>query len=78
MLYDEVKNELNYNLEYEFINKIKEIFYADFESDVSQDIHQQYIVCVQSRLGLKEKTFIGEDCAKDFLNYIIQFISFLP
>ena len=40
------------------------------ESDISQEIHQPFMVCVQNRSGLKKRTVIGKDCAKDFLNYI--------
>ena len=47
-------------------------WYADFESDVSGEIHKPFMVCIQPSSGVKSKTktFIGEDCAKQLMDYL--------
>ena len=44
-------------------------FYADFEADVSQDIHKPFMCVVQSADGIST-TFKGPNCAKQFLNFL--------
>ena len=82
--YDEVKNDIDYNLEYEkscirlithpkesdFMDKIKDVYYADFETDVTKPTHEPFMVCIQNRTGKINKTFIGPNCAKEFLDFI--------
>ncbi|EAY01980.1 hypothetical protein TVAG_431210 [Trichomonas vaginalis G3] len=45
-------------------------WYADFESDVSGEIHKPFMVCLQNSSGTKTKTFKGEDCAYEFLKFL--------
>ena len=48
----------------------KSYWYADFEADTSQEIHKPFMCVVQSSDGSKCEVFKGEDCAKQFLNYL--------
>ena len=48
----------------------KTYWYADFEADVSQEIHKPFMCVIQSSDGKINKVFKGEDCAKQFLNYL--------
>ena len=50
--------------------KYSGIYYADFEADVSGDIHIPYMVCVQNKNDSVRKTFSGVDCGKDLLNWL--------
>ena len=84
VFYDELKNDIDYELEYEpseirkiipstdsdFIDKISDIFYADFEADVTKETHKPFMCFVKSSSGKIKRTFIGEDCAKQFLEFI--------
>ena len=45
-------------------------FYADFEADVSTNPHRAYMCCVQSEDGNNQRTFKGEDCVIQLLNYL--------
>lgn len=48
------------------------VFYADFESDINVNPHKAYLcVCIGMDNGnLCKKTFKGEYCAKNFLNWL--------
>ena len=48
----------------------KSIWYADFECDVSGKIHKPFICVLQSLNGETNKEFIGEDCDKQFLDFL--------
>ena len=48
-------------------------WYADFEADTkgkTGEVHQPFMVVIQSSDGSENKCFKGEDCAKQFLNYL--------
>ncbi|MBQ8206642.1 MAG: hypothetical protein IJZ77_04190 [Bacilli bacterium] len=84
VFYDEVKKDIDYDLQYEeseimritpisdsyFMDNINEIFYADFESDVTKENHKPFMCCVKNADGDISKTFIGEDCAEQFLEFL--------
>ena len=48
------------------------IYYADFESDTSVSPHKAYMCCLVKLKDdeMKHKSFIGNDCALQFLNYL--------
>lgn len=85
VFFDEVKDDLTYSLDYEdssvrlierkdkdkeFMDDVNEIFYADFEADVSKESHQPFMVCAQNQSGTKSYTFKGGDCAEQFLSFL--------
>ena len=45
-------------------------WYADFEADVSGQIHKPFMWVLQSRYGKIIEEFRGNDCAKDLLEYL--------
>ena len=77
------KNDINYDLEYDYKHctkqivqskhkniQNKEIFFADFESDVCGDRHKPYMCVVQSEDGNISKTFVEGSCGKDLLDFL--------
>lgn len=77
------KNDIDYTLEYDYKhctkqivqpkyknNKDREIFFADFESDVNGDRHKPYMCVVQSEDGNISKTFVEGSCGKDLLDFL--------
>ena len=48
------------------------VFYADFESDTSVSPHKAYMCCMVwlKDEEMKHKSFIGDDCATKFLDYL--------
>ena len=46
------------------------IYYGDFESDVTGDIHMPYLCIIQSYDGDVEQVFKGDHCAKNLLDYL--------
>ena len=79
---DDRDYELNYNDKFctkliEYPKKFnteepESYWYADFETDVSGENHKPFMCCVQSLIGIKRKqrTFKGEDCDIQFLEYL--------
>ena len=47
-------------------------WYADFEADVTGEVHKPFMVCVQPDSGVKSRTatFRGENCAQKLLDYL--------
>ena len=50
--------------------KQKDIFFADFESDVSGEIHRPFLCVVQNINGTVTKIFREGSCGKDLLDYL--------
>ena len=61
--------------------RIYSFWYADFEADTGKDsnvnekhkfeqVHIPYMVCLQSASGCVQKTFIGQDCGLQLLQYL--------
>ena len=48
----------------------KEIFFADFESDVSEEIHRPFLCVLQNINGTENKIFKEGSCGKDLLDYL--------
>lgn len=48
----------------------RQVFFADFESDVSGDYHRPYLCVVQSEDGKKNESFRGGRCAEDLLDFL--------
>ena len=46
------------------------IYHADFETDPTGAIHKPYSIVIHSNDGLIQKSFWGEDCAKQFLKFL--------
>ncbi|WP_289705269.1 DNA polymerase, partial [Bacteroides acidifaciens] len=51
-------------------NDNKTYWYADFEADTSTEIHKPFLCVLQNRTGRINKTFRGEDCNKQLLDYL--------
>ena len=49
------------------------IFFADFEADTSTTPHTPYMYCIHSKDGSEQRTFKGEDCNTQLLDYLINF-----
>ena len=47
--------------------KYGEIYYTDFEADVTGDIHVPYMLCIQKHDGSFRKTYSGIECGKMLL-----------
>ena len=45
-------------------------FFADFESDVSGDIHRPFLCVLQNENGTETKVFKEGSCGKDLLDYL--------
>ena len=81
---DQCYNGLSYTLDYEkdtcvrrYKTKQKKscsdpnlIYYGDFESDVTGDIHTPYLCIIQNYHGNVEQVFKGVHCARDLLEYL--------
>ena len=76
-------NSIDYDLHYDedycskLITKQKDnkkdnqkIFFADFESDVSGDIHRPFLCVLQNENGTETKVFKEGSCGKDLLDYL--------
>lgn len=46
------------------------IYYADFEADVTTEVHTPYMLCVANKSGTFRKTFTGSDCGKHLLDML--------
>lgn len=81
--YDDIPDddfELKYNPEFctrKMVRSFKKekkdnvsYWYADFESDVSGEIHKPFMVCVQKSSGTVKKCFKGENCGKELLEFL--------
>ena len=55
------------------LNKEYTYFYADFEADVSKKPHKCFMCCLQSLDGITNRTFKGENCDRQFLEFVSQF-----
>ena len=79
---DEIDYDLNYNKE--FCTKLikptpnwqeksktkKTYWFADYEADSTGEVHKPYMCCLSSLTGRVKKTFKGEDCATQFLDFL--------
>lgn len=86
IFFNEIDNELNYDLEYNQKSCLKQIipgknlkqkeseqisyWYADFEADVSGKYHIPYMCVLQSINGSINKEFRGTDCNKQLLDFL--------
>ena len=82
--YNEVRDNLNYGLEYDekyctqliapsrkVQQKIKLVYgYADFEADTTGKQHTPYLCVYHSQDGSVQKEFHGTGCARDLLHYL--------
>ena len=76
-------NSLNYDLDYDenYCTKLivdmrddkkenRKIYFADFESDVSGEIHRPFLCVLQNEDGTETQIFKEGSCGKDLLDYL--------
>ena len=49
---------------------LKKIFFADFETTTEEEKHKPFMCCVISHDGKQKKTFYGDLCALDLMNFL--------